>query len=40
MSSTDHDSHPYSALTPEVLLTALESIGLRPDGSLLALNSY
>ncbi|MCP3661355.1 MAG: serine/threonine protein kinase [Gammaproteobacteria bacterium] len=40
MSSTDHNSHPYSALTPEVLLTALESIGLRPDGSLLALNSY
>jgi len=31
---------PYSALTPDSLLDALESIGLRPDGRLLALNSY
>ena len=32
--------HPYSALTPDVALNALESIGLQCDGSLLALNSY
>ena len=31
---------PFSALTPDSLLDALESIGLRPDGRLLALNSY
>ncbi len=34
------DSHPYSALTPDVVLDALQSVGLRPDGRLLALNSY
>jgi Ser/Thr protein kinase RdoA (MazF antagonist) len=32
--------HPYSALTPDVVLNALESVGLHCDGSLLALNSY
>jgi Ser/Thr protein kinase RdoA (MazF antagonist) len=32
--------HPYSALTPDAVLNALESIGLNCDGSLLALNSY
>ena len=31
---------PYSGLTPEVIMAALESIGLVPDGTLLALNSY
>ncbi len=31
---------PFSALTPDTLLNALESTGLRPDGRLLALNSY
>ncbi len=31
---------PYSGLTPEVIFTALESVGLLPDGTLLALNSY
>jgi Ser/Thr protein kinase RdoA (MazF antagonist) len=31
---------PFASLTPESLLDALESIGLRPDGRLLALNSY
>ena len=31
---------PFAALTPESLLDALESVGLRPDGRLLALNSY
>ena len=33
-------NQPFSALTPDTLLTALESIGLRCDGRLLALNSY
>jgi Ser/Thr protein kinase RdoA (MazF antagonist) len=32
--------HPYDALTPDVILDAVESTGLLCDGSLLALNSY
>jgi hypothetical protein len=32
--------HPYSALSPDCVLDALDSIGLRGDGRLLALNSY
>ncbi|KQQ44482.1 serine/threonine protein kinase [Duganella sp. Leaf126] len=32
--------HPYAALNPACVLDALESIGLRGDGRLLALNSY
>jgi Ser/Thr protein kinase RdoA (MazF antagonist) len=31
---------PYAKLSPECMLDALESVGLRPDGRLLALNSY
>ena len=31
---------PFSRLTPDFILDALESIGLRGDGRLLALNSY
>ena len=31
---------PYESLTPDAILDALESIGLHPNGSLLALNSY
>ena len=31
---------PFSSLTPDSLLDALEAIGLHPDGRLLALNSY
>lgn len=31
---------PFAALTPDALLDALEAIGLRCDGSVLALNSY
>ena len=31
---------PYSGLTPDRALDALDSIGLRPDGRLLALASY
>ena len=34
------DTHPYSRLTPDVVLNALDSVGLRCDGRLLALNSY
>jgi Ser/Thr protein kinase RdoA (MazF antagonist) len=31
---------PYAPLTPDFILTALESIGIACDGRLLALNSY
>ncbi len=31
---------PFSALTPDVVLNALDSLGLPGDGRLLALNSY
>ncbi len=31
---------PFATLNPMVLLDAIESLGLRPDGRLLALNSY
>jgi Ser/Thr protein kinase RdoA (MazF antagonist) len=31
---------PYSTLTPDLILEAVESLGLRCSGSLLALNSY
>ncbi|HUL96209.1 MAG TPA: serine/threonine protein kinase [Usitatibacter sp.] len=34
------DIHPYSRLTPDVVLNAIESLGMRCDGRLLALNSY
>ncbi|MCD2476408.1 phosphotransferase, partial [Staphylococcus aureus] len=30
----------FAGLTPDCLLTALESVGLQVDGSLLALNSF
>ena len=33
-------AHPYDALTPDVVLDALASIGLHGDGRLLALSSY
>jgi Ser/Thr protein kinase RdoA (MazF antagonist) len=33
-------SHPYDALTPEVILDAVETYGMRCTGGLLALNSY
>jgi Ser/Thr protein kinase RdoA (MazF antagonist) len=32
--------HPYERLTPDLILDAVESAGLRCDGRLLALNSY
>ncbi|MDP2432554.1 MAG: serine/threonine protein kinase [Pseudomonadota bacterium] len=31
---------PYSSLTPDTVLDALESVALTPDGRLLALNSF
>ena len=31
---------PFSTLTPDTMLDALENVGLHPDGRLLALNSY
>ena len=34
------DPHPYSRLTPDVVLNSIEGVGLRCDGRLLALNSY
>jgi Ser/Thr protein kinase RdoA (MazF antagonist) len=34
------DAHPYAALTPDLALDAIESLGHRCDGRLLALNSY
>lgn len=36
----DSQATPFSTLTPDSMLDALESLGLRPDGRLLALNSY
>jgi Ser/Thr protein kinase RdoA (MazF antagonist) len=33
-------THPYDRLTPDVVAAAVESVGLVPDGRLLALNSY
>lgn len=32
--------HPYQALGPEIVLTAVERLGLTTNGRLLALNSY
>jgi Ser/Thr protein kinase RdoA (MazF antagonist) len=32
--------HPYADLTPDAVLNAVESTGLRADGRLLTLNSY
>ena len=34
------DLAPYAGLTPDVVLNAVESVGLRCDGRLLALNSF
>ena len=34
------DSHPYSRLTPDVVLDAVAAAGFAPDGRLLTLNSY
>ena len=34
------DEHPYSRLTPDLVLDAVAAAGLAPDGRLLTLNSY
>ncbi len=34
------DPHPYQALTPDLVLDALDAIGLHGDGRLMALSSY
>lgn len=34
------DRTPYAGLTPEVVLDALDAVGFRGDGRLVALNSY
>ncbi len=39
MSEIDHET-PYSNLSPDEILTAIEAAGYRCDGHLLALNSY
>jgi Ser/Thr protein kinase RdoA (MazF antagonist) len=36
----DRDAAPYDGLSPDRILDALESVGVRGDGRLLALNSY
>ncbi|GMQ96864.1 MAG: serine/threonine protein kinase [Gammaproteobacteria bacterium] len=36
----DTRQHPYDALTPELILDAIEQFGVRCDGGLTALNSY
>lgn len=36
----EHAPHPYDALTPDVVLDALDQLALRGDGRLLALSSY
>ena len=32
--------HPYESLTPDVVVSAVEALGHRCDGRILALNSY
>ena len=38
--ATPTSAQPYALLTPDTVLNALESVGLRGDGRLIALNSY
>ena len=38
--TTNPQAHPYDRLTPEIILEAAETFGLRSTGALLALNSY
>ncbi|MFZ4538841.1 serine/threonine protein kinase [Propionivibrio sp.] len=40
MKPADTNATPFASLTPDSMLDALESVGIRPDGRLLALNSY
>jgi Ser/Thr protein kinase RdoA (MazF antagonist) len=38
--NSPHTDTPYQGLTPEAVLDALDSVGLRGDGRLIQLNSY
>jgi Ser/Thr protein kinase RdoA (MazF antagonist) len=38
--ATSGEAHPFERLTPDLILDAVESTGLRCDGRLQALNSY
>ena len=38
--ATTASAQPYARLTPDTVLNALESVGFRGDGRLIALNSY
>ena len=40
VSSVAAPTRPFASLTPETLFDALESVGIRADGRLLALNSF
>ena len=40
METPSSDAEPYAGLSPDLILDALESVGLTPTGGLLALNSY
>jgi len=40
MHASRHSRHPYATLTPDCVLDALDTVELRGDGRLLALNSY
>src|SRR3954471_9891436 len=37
---TARDAAPYDGLSPDRILDALDSVGIRGDGRLLALNSF
>lgn len=36
----NQDTHPYSRVTPDFIIDAVESVGLRSDARILELNSY
>ncbi len=40
MTSTLTSAHPFTHLTPQAVLDALDAVGVRGDGRLLQLNSY
>ena len=40
MPASETTETPYANLSPDLILEALESVGLQPNGGLLALNSY
>ena len=40
MQANPNNTAPYDALSPDTILDAIESVGIEPTGSLLALNSY